>query len=127
MNRTTLRLAIATDKLRQATVYGNDSVGILYHYLRTKGRASDFEHTNAGAVCKDSVERLQNAGKVFLQAGGQKDSPEFEQAFKVRGKLGMIEHALFHDKDSAQINNAAESADVCAWGTIREATIKLAA
>ena len=131
MTRDTLRLAIATEKLNQATNNGKDSISSLYCYARTLDSAADFQHRDAKSVCYDAMERLKVAGKAYLQAGGEKTSEEFELAAKTSRKLKTFEFALFKfkdDLDGADLRNVVGfSKPTGSWGETVTRYLKLAA
>jgi hypothetical protein len=131
MNRDTLKLAIANEKLRQATNNGQDSISSLYSYARILDNAAEFQHRDAKAVCIEAIDRLKIAGMSYLDAGGRKDTEEFEVAAKTSRKLKTFEFALFKfkdDLDGAECRNVVGfSKPTGSWGETITRYLQLAA
>jgi hypothetical protein len=136
MNRDTLKLAIATEKLIQAANFGIDAVGHLTRYRLTKDTAADFEQRDAESACVKALGRIWDARMHFLAAGGQKSAPEyreaavaFKQAAKVGGEMFDITGVLdtMRKTDGARIVDFAGFKGPTPWGETATRYLQLAA
>jgi hypothetical protein len=136
MNGNTLRLAIATEKLRQAENYGNDAVGHLQRFRLMRDGAADFEHRDAERACLESLGRIWEARMHFLSAGGQKSAPEYHEAAVAFKQVARIGGSMFDITGVLETMKATDGARVVdfsgfrpttPWGATREFHLKLAA